>query len=47
MTKRKAALWTDGRYFDQAEMQLDCHWILQKSGRSIEHFSVVVKVFES
>ena len=29
----KAALWTDGRYFLQAEMQLDCNWILQKQGK--------------
>ena len=27
-----SALWTDGRYFLQAEMQLDCNWILQKYG---------------
>ena len=33
MTGKKAALWTDGRYFEQAEMQLDCNWILQKSGK--------------
>ncbi|XP_041355020.1 xaa-Pro aminopeptidase 1-like [Gigantopelta aegis] len=28
----KAALWTDGRYFLEAESQLDCNWILMKSG---------------
>jgi len=33
VTGKKAALWTDGRYFEQAEMQLDCNWILQKSGQ--------------
>ena len=27
-----SALWTDGRYFLQADTQLDCNWILQKSG---------------
>ena len=27
-----AALWTDGRYFIQAENQLDCNWILMKEG---------------
>ncbi|XP_067122415.1 LOW QUALITY PROTEIN: uncharacterized protein [Centruroides vittatus] len=26
----KAALWTDGRYFLQAEDELDCNWILMK-----------------
>ncbi|XP_063404101.1 xaa-Pro aminopeptidase 1-like isoform X1 [Mytilus trossulus] len=28
--KDKAALWTDGRYYTQAENQLDCNWILMK-----------------
>mgnify|MGYP002803531626 FL=1 len=28
-----SALWTDGRYFLQADTQLDCKWILQKSGQ--------------
>ena len=33
VTTEKAALWTDGRYFVQAnnELSLD-HWILQKQG---------------
>ena len=35
VTLDKAALWTDGRYFLQAEMELDCNWILQKEGRGI------------
>ncbi|XP_035230284.1 probable Xaa-Pro aminopeptidase P [Stegodyphus dumicola] len=26
----KAALWTDGRYFIQAEKELDCNWLLMK-----------------
>ncbi|KAL7646327.1 UNVERIFIED_CONTAM: hypothetical protein RMT77_003236 [Armadillidium vulgare] len=26
------ALWTDGRYFLQADDQLDCNWILMRSG---------------
>ncbi|XP_073246241.1 xaa-Pro aminopeptidase 1-like [Porites lutea] len=30
ITNKKAALWTDGRYFVQANMELDCNWILQK-----------------
>lgn len=28
----EAALWTDGRYFAQAEMQLDKNWSLMKQG---------------
>ncbi|PFX23475.1 putative Xaa-Pro aminopeptidase P [Stylophora pistillata] len=30
ITYEKAALWTDGRYFLQADMELDCNWILQQ-----------------
>jgi Xaa-Pro aminopeptidase len=30
---RAAALWTDGRYFTQAEEQLDCgNWLLMRDG---------------
>ncbi|BFZ10036.1 hypothetical protein BsWGS_13075 [Bradybaena similaris] len=32
ITQNKAALWTDGRYFVEAEDTLDCNWILMKSG---------------
>lgn len=32
ITTDKAALWTDGRYFLQAEKQLDENWILMKDG---------------
>lgn len=32
ITGTKAALWTDGRYFLQANMELDCNWILQREG---------------
>ncbi|XP_068647791.1 aminopeptidase P2 [Aristolochia californica] len=32
VTKDKAALWTDGRYFLQAEKQLNSNWILMRSG---------------
>lgn len=32
VTEHKAALWTDGRYFLQAEQQLDANWILMKAG---------------
>ncbi|CAL1531632.1 unnamed protein product [Lymnaea stagnalis] len=34
ITATKAALWTDGRYFLEAEDTLDCNWILMKSGLS-------------
>ena len=30
ITEDKAVLWTDGRYFIQADLQLDCNWILMK-----------------
>ncbi|KAL2345689.1 hypothetical protein Fmac_006974 [Flemingia macrophylla] len=32
VTKDKAALWTDGRYFLQAEKQLSSNWILMRAG---------------
>ncbi|NXA26805.1 XPP2 aminopeptidase, partial [Ibidorhyncha struthersii] len=31
VTKDKAALWTDSRYWTQAERQLDCNWELQRT----------------
>jgi Xaa-Pro aminopeptidase len=32
VTSEEAALWTDGRYFLQAEKQLDSNWKLMKAG---------------
>ncbi|PON76408.1 Creatinase [Parasponia andersonii] len=32
VTKDKAVLWTDGRYFLQAEKQLSSNWILMRAG---------------
>ncbi|WCJ43144.1 Aminopeptidase P2 [Euphorbia peplus] len=32
VTKEKAALWTDGRYFLQAEKQLNSSWMLMRAG---------------
>ncbi|XP_023236051.1 xaa-Pro aminopeptidase 1-like isoform X1 [Centruroides sculpturatus] len=32
ITEEKAALWTDGRYFLQAEKELDSNWLLMKDG---------------
>lgn len=34
VTRDQAAVWTDGRYFLQAEGELDCNWILMKMGES-------------
>ncbi len=34
VTKDSAAVWTDGRYFLQAEDELDCNWILMKQGEA-------------
>ncbi|KAF5746740.1 hypothetical protein HS088_TW06G00914 [Tripterygium wilfordii] len=34
VTKDRAALWTDGRYFFQAEKQLSSSWILMRAGNS-------------
>jgi len=39
VTLDSAALWTDSRYYLQAENQLDCNWVLMKSG-----YSEVIKV---
>ncbi|XP_058804191.1 xaa-Pro aminopeptidase ApepP-like [Phymastichus coffea] len=30
ITTNKAILWTDGRYFIQADSQMDCNWILMR-----------------
>lgn len=32
VTLNSAALWTDSRYYIQAEEQLDCNWELMKEG---------------
>lgn len=33
VTQNMAALWVDGRYHLQADQQLDCQWIVMKSGQ--------------
>ena len=34
VTREKgAALWTDGRYFLQADVQLSCDWLLMRMGQ--------------
>lgn len=35
ITETHACLWTDGRYFNQAEKQLDSNWTLMKEGMFI------------
>ena len=32
VTESAASLWTDGRYFLQAEQEMDCDWILMRIG---------------
>ena len=32
VTMTKAAMWTDGRYFLQATMQMDDNWMLMRQG---------------
>ena len=32
VTKNEALLWTDARYWIQAEQQMDCNWLLMKEG---------------
>lgn len=32
VTANKAALWTDGRYHVQADLELDCNWLLMGRG---------------
>lgn len=34
VTQNEALLWTDGRYYEQASLQLDENWTLQKDGLS-------------
>lgn len=33
VTETSAALWTDGRYFLQADQQLGCDWIVMRTGQ--------------
>lgn len=48
MTPTKQALWTDGRYFLQADQQMDCNWILMKEGMqlTIQGFDIVFQRFQ-
>ncbi|KAL8619055.1 hypothetical protein ACOMHN_020753 [Nucella lapillus] len=34
VTMTKAALWTDGRYFLEAEEALDCNWVFMRQGET-------------
>ena len=40
VTAQTAALWTDGRYFLQAEDQLDCNWFFMKEDTEVGEVSV-------
>lgn len=33
VTMGKAGLWTDSRYWTQAEQEMDCNWELHKEGK--------------
>lgn len=40
VTQNKAAVWTDSRYWVQAERQMDCGWELEKDGMRA-HFVII------
>lgn len=42
VTMEQQAVWVDGRYFLQADDQLDCNWLLMKTG--LEGVSEVYKI---
>jgi hypothetical protein len=45
VTLHSAALWTDSRYYLQAENQLDCNWVLMKSGYSEVNTNMFVLLY--
>lgn len=38
VTMGKAGLWTDSRYWTQAEREMDCNWELHKEGKTTHGF---------
>ena len=46
VTMDEAAVWVDGRYFIQAERQLDCNWILMKLGIYVLCFVKLISVVD-
>ena len=46
VTEHLAALWTDGRYFLQADQELDCNWIIMRVGQEQVGFFVLLFHFE-
>lgn len=43
--REKAALWTDGRYFLQADEQLQCnYWILMRTGKNRVFFASFIQL---
>jgi len=45
VTIDKAILWTDGRYYVQANHQLDCNWILMKRGEHDVRKLLLIQIF--
>ena len=41
ITEKEAALWTDGRYYLQAENQLDSNWTLMKDGIVLSFYVIL------
>ncbi len=41
ITADKALLWTDARYFIQADEQMDENWTLMKDGKSFKQLCVI------
>lgn len=35
VTMTEAAMWTDGRYYEQAVMEMDSNWVLMKASKTI------------
>uniref|UniRef100_A0A672T2Z9 Creatinase N-terminal domain-containing protein n=1 Tax=Sinocyclocheilus grahami TaxID=75366 RepID=A0A672T2Z9_SINGR len=41
ITQNKAVLWTDSRYWIQAERQMDCNWELLRDGEDITNWLIL------
>uniref|UniRef100_A0A8C1XF40 X-prolyl aminopeptidase (aminopeptidase P) 2, membrane-bound n=1 Tax=Cyprinus carpio TaxID=7962 RepID=A0A8C1XF40_CYPCA len=41
ITQNKAVLWTDSRYWIQAERQIDCNWELERDGEDITNWLIL------
>ncbi len=47
VTEHLAALWTDGRYFLQADQELDCNWIIMRVGQEQVGFVLFYSILKS